>query len=92
MQKDPNYLPALTDYAMLLYRNHNYDEALAMVKKALSIDTYDAAANYYYGMINVKIGMITDAKDGFDIAALNMEYRSAAYTELASSLFQRKKF
>jgi tetratricopeptide (TPR) repeat protein len=46
LQKDPNYMPALTDYAMLLYRNMKYQEALVMAKKALSIDTYDPAANY----------------------------------------------
>jgi predicted Zn-dependent protease len=84
LQKDPNYMPALTDYAMLLYRNINYPEALVMAKKALSIDTYDPAANYYYGLINDKLGNIADAKDGFDIASLGMEYRSAAYTELAN--------
>ena len=52
-----------------------------MEKKALSVDTYDAA-NYYYGLINVKLGNITDAKDGFDIASQAIEYRSASYIQL----------
>ncbi|MEP6951623.1 MAG: DUF5107 domain-containing protein [Ginsengibacter sp.] len=84
LQKDPNYMPALTDYAMLLYRNMKYPEALNMAKKALSIDTYDPAANYYYGLINGKLGKIADAKDGFDIASMGIEYRSAAYTSLTT--------
>ncbi|MEO8568788.1 MAG: DUF5107 domain-containing protein [Ginsengibacter sp.] len=92
LQKDSNYLPALVDYAVLLYRNQNYMEALSMVKKALSIDTYDAAANYYYGIINIALGNITDAKDGFDISALGNEYRSAAYTELAKLYFKEKNY
>ena len=92
IQKDPHYLPALVDYAVLLYRNQNYLEALSMVKKALSIDTYDAAANYYYGIINMALGNITDAKDGFDISALGNEYRSAAYTELAKLYFKEKNY
>src|SRR5437868_3347105 len=30
LQKDPNYMPALTDYSMLLYRDMKYPEALNM--------------------------------------------------------------
>ena len=92
LQKDPNYLPALTDYAMLLYRSMKYPEALDAAKKALSIDTYDPAANYYYGIINAKLGNIADAKDGFDIAAMGMEYRNASYTELAKIYFRENEF
>ena len=92
LQKDPNYLPALTDLSMLMYRSMRYDEALNFAKKALSIDTYDGATNYYYGLINVKKRMIADAKDGFDIAALNINYRSAAYIELATLYFRENNF
>ncbi|MEP6595011.1 MAG: DUF5107 domain-containing protein [Ginsengibacter sp.] len=88
LKKDPNYMPALADYAMLLYRNMKYPDALGMAKKALSIDTYDPAANYYYGLINDKLGNTSDAKDGFDIAAMGIEYRSASYTELAKIYFK----
>jgi tetratricopeptide (TPR) repeat protein len=92
LQKDPNYMAALTDYSMLLYRNMKYAEALSMAKKALSVDTYNEAANYYYGLINCKLKNIADAKDGFDIAAMSMEYRSAAYVELSKIYFQEKNF
>ena len=92
LQKDPNYLPALADMSMLMYRSMRYDEALGFAKKALSIDTYNGAANYYYGLINVKKGMIADAKDGFDIAALNIKYRSAAYIELAALYLRENNF
>lgn len=84
LQKEPYYVPALASLAMVLYRNMQYDSALTTVKKALSVDTYDGAANYYYGLINSKSGNITDAKDGFDMAAMGTEYRSAAYTALAN--------
>ncbi|HEX8676023.1 MAG TPA: DUF5107 domain-containing protein, partial [Segetibacter sp.] len=79
LQKEPYYVPALASLAMVLYRNMQYDSALTVVKKALSVDTYDEAANYYYGLINSKTGNLTDAKDGFDMAAMGTEYRSAAY-------------
>jgi tetratricopeptide (TPR) repeat protein len=83
LKADANYLPALTDLAMVLYRGMKYEQALENAKKALSVDTYDPAANYYYGLINTKLGKITDAKDGFDIASQAVEYRSASYTQLA---------
>jgi len=83
LQTNPFYIPALSDLSMLFYRSMDYDQALRMAKTALSIDTYDPAANYYYGLINLKMGNITDAKDGFDIASLDVSFRSAAYTNLA---------
>lgn len=81
--KDPHFVPALVEMAALLYRNMRYAEALEKAKAALSIDTYDGGANYYYGLINEALSRITDAKDGLEIAALSVEYRSAAYTRLS---------
>lgn len=92
LKKDHNFLPALVKMAELMYRNMRYDEALAFAKKALSIDTHDGGANYYYGLINVKSGNVIDAKDGFDLAALSGEYRSAAYTELSKLYLEEKDF
>jgi Tfp pilus assembly protein PilF len=83
LQKDKNFLSALTKMAELMYRDMRYDEGLALAKRALSIDTYDGAANFYYGIINHRLGNEIDAKDGLDIAALSIGYRSAAYTALA---------
>jgi len=90
LQKDPNYLPALSKMAELLYHDMRYAEALQMARKALSIDTYDPAANYYYGVINAHLGHITDAKDGFDIASLSMAYRSAAFNG-SSNIYLKEK-
>lgn len=83
VNKDSNFLPVLAKLAELYYRDLRFQDAVDLAKKALSIDTYDPAANYYYGLANVQLGNLTDAKDGFDLAALSIEYRSAAYTELA---------
>ncbi len=92
LQKDSNYLPALVKMSELLYRNMRYGEALALAKYALSIDTHAGDANYYYGLINAKLGNTVDAKDGFDIATLSAEYRSAAYTELSKLYLKEKNF
>src|SRR6202000_2391451 len=90
LAKDPYFLPALSQMAALQYRNMQYPEALATAKKALSIDTYDPAANYYYGVINARLDKTIDAKDGFDIASLSAEYRNAAY-DGSSQLYLKEK-
>lgn len=79
--KDPNYLPALTDLAMVSYRNMDYTKAMELLFRALGIDTYDPASNFYYALTAVAMGKTTDARDGFDLAAQDPRYRSAAYTE-----------
>ena len=92
LKKDANFMPALADLAMVEYRNLDYAKAVERAKKALSIDTYDPAANFYYGLASLRLGKITDAKDGFDIAAMSAEYRGAAYTELAKIHLREKRF
>ena len=92
LQKDHNYLPAIIKMTELNYRNMLYPQALEMATRALSIDTHDGAANYYYGLVNARLGNITDAKDGFSLATLSSEYRSAAYTELSRLYLKEKNF
>jgi tetratricopeptide (TPR) repeat protein len=91
LQKDANYAPALCDMAALQIRKSNYKQALVAAARALSINTYDPAANYYYGIANLHLGNTTDAKDGFDMAVQGTEYRSAAFTELAKIYFIEKE-
>ena len=84
------HVPTLVRLAELMLRNLRYSEALEYATKALAIDTHDGEVNYYYALINERIGNITDARDGFSIATMSSEYRSAAYTGLAR-LFLREK-
>ncbi len=87
---DSNFLPALTQYANLLYRNLYYDQSLHCATRALSINSDDGPANFIYGLANEALGRVTDAKDGFDIAALDPAMRSAAYTRLAILAIREK--
>lgn len=91
LHKDPNYAPALCDMAGLEIRQFKYAAAVSTASRALSINTYDAAANYYYALANSKLGNFTDAKDGFDLAAAGVEFRSAAYTGLAEIYFRNNE-
>ena len=92
LSKDHNYLPALVKMAELRYRNCQFTEAYELSKKALSIDTHDGAANYYYGLASLELGNTTDARDGFTLAALSTAFRSAAYTELSQLFLQEKNY
>jgi Tfp pilus assembly protein PilF len=92
LAKEPYFIPALCDLAQLNYQRINYAAALDLLRKALSINTYDGQSNYLYGLVNAKLNNITDAKDGFDLAAMSIEYRSAAYTELAKIYYRNKDF
>ncbi|MGN6438893.1 MAG: DUF5107 domain-containing protein [Agriterribacter sp.] len=92
LEKDANFLPALVKMAALQYRNLLYKQALETVMRALQIDTHEGEANYYYGLINAQLGNVADAKDGFSLAALTQEYRSAAYTGLARLYLKEKNY
>jgi len=83
LARDPYFVPALTNRAMLAIRALQYEDALGFATTALQVDTYDGAANYYYGLANRELGRLADAKDGFEIATLSAAYRGAAWTELA---------
>ena len=82
LARDPHYLPALTDRAMIAVRAGDYRRAVTLTRTALAIDTYDGAANYYYGLANRRLNQLVDAQDGFEVAALSVEFRGAAWTQL----------
>jgi Tfp pilus assembly protein PilF len=92
LKLDSNFLPSLCKMAELYYHNMEYGKALTLVKRALSIDTHDGDANYYYGLVNAQSGNYTDAKDGFDLAALIPAYRAAAYTALSKLYLLEKNY
>lgn len=84
LEKDQCFSPALIRLSSLYYREAKYDEALVLIRRALSINTYDGEANYLYGLINLSKTNYIDAKDGFSIASYSPAYRSVAYSKLAS--------
>lgn len=83
LTKEPGYQPALLLKAIMHYRSMQYSTALEYALQCLQINSHDGASNYYYGLINAKLGKTTDAIDGFSAATLSQEFKSPAYTELA---------
>ena len=92
LKLDDNYIPSLVEMSKLYYYHMDYDSAFLAAKKALSIDTYDAAANYEYGRSAIKLNKLFDALDGFEVAALTEPYRSAAYTEISKIYLRQKNY
>jgi len=92
LKKEPGHLRALTRLAELELRAARPEIALNYARQALMIDTYDPAANFVYGAINRRLGLFADALDGFSWASRSLDYRSAAYTEMAEIFFLKKDF
>lgn len=92
VKMDSNFLPSLVKYAELKWLSFRFLEAHKLILRALSIDSHDGAANYYYGIIQKSMGNTIDAMDGFDLASLTPEYRGAAYTELAKIYCAKKDY
>ena len=80
--KEPYLSPALVSLSSLYYREGRYQESLELTKTAISLDTYDGEANYYYGLANRALGKITEAKAAFSIASFSAKVRTAAYEQL----------
>lgn len=80
---EDTFLPSLNRLALGYYRSMSYKTALEYSLRSLSLDTYDPLANYIFGLASNKLGKNSGAKNGFSIASQSVEFRSAAYTELA---------
>lgn len=89
LETDSTLLPALVQMAQLHYASMRYDSAFHYARKALAIDTYHGAANYYYGLAAARLQRWYDALDGLEVASLSVAWRSAAYTALSRQYFRR---
>jgi hypothetical protein len=92
LAREAFFIPALTAMSYLQYRKMNDDSAFYFARKALSIDTYDPAANYYYGLAALRLNRWYDAADGFQVATITPQFRSAAYTELSIMQMRKREY
>ncbi|MEY4381931.1 MAG: hypothetical protein RJA92_1311 [Bacteroidota bacterium] len=90
--KEPYHLMGLVKLAELYIRNGEDQKAFDISKTAISIDAHHGAANYYYGLSAARINKEADAIDGFSIATMSVDYKSAALTELAKIHAQHKRW
>ena len=92
LQKDSFHVPSLTAMAWLKLESMLYDSAALYARHALAIDTYDGAANYYFGLASLSLRKNGDALDAFSMATQSTEFRGAAYTELAKIQLRNKQY
>ncbi len=90
LEKDPLYIDAMAALTELYYRSMRYDSALYFANNALMLDTYHPAANFFAGATYLAKGNLTDAHESFGWAARSPEYRSVAYSWMASIEFVQK--
>ena len=88
LSEDPQYIDAMTALIELYYRSNQYDSVLYYADKALQLDAYHPAANYFAGITYRAVGNFTDALETLGWAARSLEYRSAAYAQMAGIQLQ----
>ena len=74
---------ALLGLADLDLRSGRYEEGLVHARRALQLDTYDAAANFMAGNLYRALGRDVDAREAFGWAARAVAFRAASYVRLA---------
>ena len=90
LARSPSHRGALLAMADLEYRRARYIEGLTPIIRALSLDAYDADANFVAGNLYRALGRAADARDAFGWAARSLLYRSAANVQLAELALQRE--
>lgn len=83
LTKDPSRREALLACSELHFRKGEYDKSLHFSTQALMQNTYDAKANYLSGIVFRQKEDLVNALESFGWAARSMEYRSAAYAQMA---------
>ncbi len=84
LENDSMRLDAAERVAELYFRKGDLEQAGDYARGILEIDAYLPGANFIYASIRKAEGDFTDARDGFRWALRSLEYRSAAYQQLAA--------
>lgn len=92
LQSDSLHFGALTDLAELHYRSGLYDSSLWYLNKILRHDTYHPKANYFAGTCYKAKGDLINAMESFGWSARAMEFRSAAYAQMAAIKIQEGNY
>lgn len=85
------HIKALVGKANILYRKMDYAGAEAAALNALSINTYDADANFIYGLICSQLGNKYDALESYGLAMRSIKYRSAANLQMARIYYRESE-
>lgn len=88
LQWDKNHANAWHNLGMLYYMNKQYQDALAMLGKSLSIDPYPAQYHYSFGLVLEKIGNLGEAIRAYEQAIDRDPQSIDAYNNLGNIWLQ----
>lgn len=92
LKRDPLFIDAMAYMAELYYRSNQLDSAINYINKALQLDAYHPAANYFAGITYRAKGDLINALETMGWAARSMEFRSVANSQLAGIELQLNNF
>lgn len=92
LEKEPDFLPALTRLSELYLRRGEVEQALESARMAVSLDMYDGAANYVYALAARCKGQNTEAKEALSWAARDKAFQGAALNQLAEIFLGEGQF
>ena len=92
LEKDAFCVPSLVGLAENANRRGETIAAIEYCQRALSVDLYDAAANYQAGMAYADQKRWIDAEESYSLAALSDTCRTASLVELAKVYINECKF
>jgi len=92
LEKEPTHSRALAKVAELYYRQARYEKGLEYARQVLENNTYDPGGNFIYGVLQKALGNRALAMEAFSVATRSMEYRSAAYVQIAGLHLQTKNY
>ncbi|MCK5469706.1 MAG: hypothetical protein KAI99_14400, partial [Cyclobacteriaceae bacterium] len=90
--KDVSDKEALLALSELHYRRGEFDKSLRLSSLALMQNTYDDQANYLAGIAYRKKGDFINALESFGWAGRSIEFRSAAYEQMAEIYVRLKSY
>ena len=92
IHEEPYHVRALSRVAGLYGRRGEAAMGLDYAARALAVSKYDPASNYWFGVLSRQSGRLADAKETFGWAARSLEFRSAAYAQMAEIALQERQF
>ena len=92
LEKEQTHQHSLIRIAELFYRRAEHQKGLKYASQVLEDNTYNAEANFIYGITNRKIGDLINAKEALGWASRSMQYRSGAYLQIAEIYIQEMAF
>ncbi|MGJ5813298.1 tetratricopeptide repeat protein [Paludibaculum fermentans] len=88
---NPEHLPSLVSLAVILKRNEQYDEALGLLQRALTVKPGDLRARYQRAVIHLAEGRAEEARTELEAVASEAPGIAEVHATLASVYYRLKR-